>query len=259
MDKKANYKEEFSFNLNIDEAIYQNDEKFIDTLLEKRTFSKKTKRLKEEIKRNEVFTPENKEKINLSNIEEDADENKKESVKLNLGKRFKRLAEGEMQYGSKKLNLGEVKRIEDQKTQLELSFFSMRPFKVKDYQFEASSRINQEVMRGPGREKKSLSSIDKEKGLRMSSEEDEVYDEKIFRKVQSLPAVKIRKMKINEGRIVTSENTETHDEKIQDLFSKFLNNLQRESISKVKKGSVDSDIIRLFKSLQNDKSAGDKG
>jgi len=181
VEGKANFKEEFVFDLKMDEATNQNDEVFIKALIEKPFILRKRKKSGREIKRDMIFKPENQKSNEF--VEEDKGPAKtKKNDAQELSNRYERVAEGEMT---------------------------------------------------------------KEEG---------------FQKVQSSNPVTIRKVEINENNSQTQVKLETSKNNKDDLFSNFLNNLQNESISKIKKKTKsykESDIIQMFKSLQSGKSNQD--
>jgi len=182
VEGKANFKEEFVFDLKMDEAINQNDEVFIKALIQKPFILRKRKKSRREIKRDIIFKPENQ-KSNENIVEEKIPAKEKIEIDAQeLSNRYERVAEGEMT---------------------------------------------------------------KEEG---------------FQKVKSSNPVTIRKVEINENDSQSQVELETSKNNKDDLFSNFLNNLQNESISKVKrktKSYKESDIIQMFKSLQSGDSNQD--
>ncbi len=259
VEGKANFKEEFVFDLNIDEAINQNDEIFVKPSIEKRIIPRKRKKSGREIKRNIIFKPENQNILELIEEDEEPVKTKKEIVNQELANRYDRMAEGEMIYVGKKLNLGKIERMQAEKKQIELPFLNERRISIEDYQVIESSRIFQKKLRDPIKEKESLGS-DNPNDLRLSFSDGEKNKEEKFQKVQGATPVTIRRVKINEDGSQTQVEMEAPKNHKDDLFSNFLNNLQSESISKVKKKKKrykESDIIQMFKSVQTANSNKD--
>ena len=184
VEGKANFKEEFVFDLKMDEATNQNDEVFIKALIQKPFILRKRKKSRREIKRDIIFKPENQ-KSNENIVEEKIPAKEKIEIDAQeLSNRYERVVEGEMN----KENKNE------------------------------------------------------------------------FQKVQRSNPVTIRKVEINENDSQSQVELETSKNNKDDLFSNFLNNLQSESISKVKKKTKshkESDIIQMFKSLQSGNSNKD--
>ena len=184
VEGKANFKEEFVFDLKMDEATNQNDEVFIKALIQKPFILRKRKKSRREIKRDIIFKPENQ-KSNENIVEEKIPAKEKIEIDAQeLSNRYERVVEGEMN----KENKNE------------------------------------------------------------------------FQKVQRSNPVTIRKVEINENDSQSQVELETSKNNKDDLFSNFLNNLQNESISKVKrktKSYKESDIIQMFKSLQSGNSNKD--
>jgi hypothetical protein len=259
VDGKANFNEEFVFDLNIDEAINQNDEIFVQPLIAKRITSRKKKKSGSEIKRNIIFKPENQNKLGF--IEEDTEQakTKKEVVTQDLSKRYERVAEGELMYVGNILKLGKIERVQNEKKQIEFPFLNERRINIEDYQILESSRTAQQKQREPLKEEELLSN-DNTNELRLKFSDSEINKEEKFQKVQSSAPVTIRRVEINENgsqSLVEVKESKNHKD---DLFSNFLNNLQSESISKVKKKKKrfkESDIIQMFKSVQTDNSNKD--
>jgi hypothetical protein len=84
--------------------------------------------------------------------------------------------------------------------------------------------------------------------------------EEEFQKVQSSTPVTIRKVDVNKNGLQKQVEMEAPKNHKDDLFSNFLNNLQSESVSKIRKEKKrygESDIIQMFKSLQSGNSNQD--
>ena len=255
IEGKANFKEEFVFDLNINEAINQNDEIFVSPLIEKRITSRKQKKSGREIKRNIIFKPENQKSNEFIEENERPAQTKKEIDTQELSYRYERVAEGEMNYAGNRLNLGEVERVRSEKVQIELPFLNERRISIEDYQVIESSRTFQQKLRDPRKEELPNTKIPTD--LRLNFSDGEINKEEEFQKVQSSTPVTIRKVEINENGSQTHVELEAPKNHKDDLFSNFLNNLQSESISKVKKKKKrykESDIIQMFKSLQTGNS-----
>ena len=259
VEGKANYQEEFAFDLKMDEAINQNDEIFVVPLLEKRITSRMQKKSTREIKRNIIFRPENQDKPGF--IEEDKQPTitKNEIVNKEFVDRHERVAEGEMNYAGKRLILGKIERLQADKKQFELPFLNERGFRIKDYQILETSRNNQQKLRDISKEEELLSAGNSNE-LRIKFFNDELNKEEEFQKVHSSTPVTIRKVEINEDGSQSQVEMKKSKNHKDDLFSNFLNNLQSESISKIKnkkKRYKESDIIQMFKSVQSTNSKKD--
>ena len=259
VDGKVNFQEEFAFDLKMDEAINQNDEIFIMPLLETRITSSKRKKSESEIKKDIIFKPENQNKLGF--IEEDTEppNTKKEVVGQDLSNRYERVGEGEMNYAGNRLILGKIERLQAEKKQIEFPFLNERRISIEDYQILESSRTFQKKQRKPSKEEELLSN-DNTNELRLSFSDSEMKKGEKFQKVRSAVPVTIRKVEIKENGSQTQvEMNETKNHK-DDLFSNFLNNLQCEGISKIKKKKKrynESDIIQMFKSVQSANSKKD--
>jgi hypothetical protein len=182
VEGKANFKEEFVFDLKMDEAINQNDEIFVKPLIEKQITSRKRKKSGREIKGDIIFKPEKQKSSEILKEDKIPSKTRKEIDTLDLAKRYERVAEGEMN---------------------------------KDEEFQ---------------------------------------------KVQSSTPVTIRKVDVNKNGLQKQVEMEAPKNHKDDLFSNFLNNLQSESVSKIRKEKKrygESDIIQMFKSLQSGNSNQD--
>ncbi len=262
IEGKSNFKQEFVLDLNIDEAINQNDELFVKPLIEKRITSRKRKNSGKEIKRNIIFKPENQNVLGLIDEDEEPAKTKNEIVNQELANRQERVAEGEIIYAGKILNLGRIERVQAEKKPIENPFLNERRISIEDYQIIESSRSIQQKVRHPKQEEKLLST-DKPNDLRLNFSSGKMNKEEEFQKVQSSAPITIRRVEINEDGSQTQVEMEAPKNHKDQLFSNFLNNLQSESISKVKKKKKrykESDIIQMFKSVQtaNSKADGDQ-
>ena len=259
VEGKANYKEEFVFDLNIDEAINQNDEIFVKAIIEKRISSRKRNNTGREIKRNIIFKPENQNALGIIDEDEVSTKTKKERVTQELARRYERVAEGDMIYIGKRLNLGKIERVQAEKKQIELSLLNERRLSIEDYQIIESSRAFQQKLRD-SRKEEELLSTDTPNDLRLQYSDGEMNIEEEFQKVQNSAPATIRRIEINEDGSQTEVEMEATKNHKDDLFSNFLNNLQSESISKIikkKKRYKESDIIQMFKSVQTANSNKD--
>jgi len=256
VEGKANYKEEFVFDLNIDEAINQNDEIFVMPLIKKRISSRRRKKSGRENKRNIIFKPENQNELGIIDEDEVPTKTKKERATQELARRYERVAEGDMIYVGKRLNLGKIERVQAEKKQIELSLLNERRLSIEDYQIIESSRAFQQKLRD-SRKEEELISTDTPNDLRLQYSDGEMNIEEEFQKVQNSAPVTTRRVEINEDGSQTQVEMEVPKNHKDDLFSNFLNNLQSESLSKVKKKIKrykESDIIQMFKSVQTTKS-----
>ena len=167
-----------------------------------------------------------------------------------------------MIYAGKILNLGRIERVQAEKKPIENPFLKERRTSIEDYQIIESSRSIQQKVRHPMQEEK-LPSSDKPNDLRFNFSSGEMNKEEEFQKVQSSAPITIRRVETNEDGSQTQVEMEAPKNHKDQLFSNFLNNLQSESISKVKKKKKrhkESDIIQMFKSVQtaNSKADGDQ-
>jgi len=254
VDGKANFNEEFVFDLNIDDAITQNDEIFVEPLIEKRITSRQRKKSGSEIKRNIIFKPENENKLGFLEEDEQTPKTKKEDVAQDLAKRDERMADSEMIYAGHRLILGKIERIQAEKKQIEFPFLDKRRIDMKDYQILESSRTIQQKQRKPVIQEK-LINIETSNELKFNFSDAEKDKDEEFKKMKSSEPVIIRRVEISESgsqKPVEMKKSKNHRD---DLFSNFLNNLQSESSSKIKKKKKrykESDIIRMFKSVQTE-------
>ena len=259
VEGKANYKEEFVFDLNINEAINQNDEIFVKPLIEKRIASRSRKNSGREIKRNIIFKPENQNALGIIEEDKEPAKTKKEIVAQELVKRYEHLADGEMIYVGKKLNLGKIERAQAEKKQIELPFLNERRISIEDFQIIESSRAFQQKLRDPRKEEELLNTYTPN-DLRSQFSVGGMNKEEQFQKVQSFAPITTRSVKINEEGSQTQVEMEAPKNHKDDLFSNFLNNLQSESksnVKKKKKSYKESDIIQMFKLVQNANSKKD--
>jgi len=258
VEGKANFKEEFVFDLNIDEAINQNDEIFVNPIIDKRILSRKQKKSGRELKRDIIFKPENQKSNEILKEEEVLAKAKIEIDAQELSNRYERVAEGEMIYVGNRLNLGKIERARDENNQIEFTFLNERRISIEDFQVIESSRTFQHKLRDPRKEELHSAKIPTD--LKLNFSDGEMNKEEEFQKVQSPTPVTIRKVEINENGSQTQVELVTPKNHKDDLFSNFLNNLQSESISKIKKKKKrykESDIIQMFKSLQSGNSNQD--
>ena len=252
VEGKANFNEEFVFDLNIDDAITQNDEIFVKPLIKKRISSRKRKKSGSEIKRNIIFKPEDENKLGFLEEDEQTAITKKEGVTQDLAKRDDRVAEGELIYAGHRLILGKIERLQSEKKQIEFPFLDERRIGMKDYQILESSRTIQQKQRKPVVNEKLLN-IDTSNELKFNFSDPEMDKDEKFKKMKSSDPVVIRRVEISKTgsqKPVEMKKSKNHND---DLFSNFLNNLQNESASKIKKKKKrykESDIIQMFKSVQ---------
>jgi hypothetical protein len=256
VNKENNFREEFSFDMSIEDVVNQNDEKIADVLLKKRAGSKKKKKLKSQEERNLVFTPEKNFKGKYIPLPQSNIKTKKITDPKYLSRRMDRLDEGEIGYGGKILKLGALKRNRDAKKQIELSSTQERRIFIKDFQVETISRNDQQSLRiserldNDGRQDKETNEL----GLNYS--ENNVAEKDQFKKIQGAAPIVIRKIGLDEDEpnIISSLSHESENK--NEMFSGFLNNLQSESLSKSKKHKKEkeTDLIYLFKRLQENEN-----
>jgi hypothetical protein len=259
VEGKANFKEEFVFDLKMDEAINQNDEIFVKPFIEKQITSRKRKKSGREIKGDIIFKPEKQKSSEILKEDKIPSKTRKEIDTLDLAKRYERVAEGEMNYNGNRLNLGKIERVQAEKKQIEFPFVRERRISIEDYQIIESSRTFQQKLRKPIKEDVILSN-DYPNNLRLNFSSCEMNKEEEFQKVQSSTPVTIRKVDVNKNGLQKQVEMEAPKNHKDDLFSNFLNNLQSESVSKIrkeKKRYEESDIIQMFKSLQSGNSNQD--
>ena len=258
--EEANYKEEFFFDLNVKDAINQNDEIFIKPLLKKQEPIKKSSNSIEEIKRNVIFIPENMNKITDKESMNESVVIKKKTKTETFDKRDKRYTDDELKYGGKKLKLGPAERKQDKKESEELLFPIERSTKEPKRHIEDTLRDDQQKWRDRDRPEKTLFNDEIKKNLRLHWKEDERYEQKEFKKIHGTAPIQIRKVSIDEFGSEKSAEPEPPEKQGEDLFTKFLSDLRNESVSKPKKKrkkkrkGKDSDILMLFKSVKREKS-----
>ncbi len=259
VEGKANFKEEFVFDLKMDEAINQNDEIFVKPFIEKQITSRKRKKSGREIKGDIIFKPEKQKSSEILKEDKIPSKTRKEIDTLDLAKRYERVAEGEMNYNGNRLNLGKIERVQAEKKQIEFPFVRERRISIEDYQVIESSRTFQQKLRKPIKEDVLLSN-DYPNNLRLNFSSGKMNKEEKFQKVQSSTPVTIRKVDVNKNDLQKQVKMEAPKNHKDDLFSNFLNNLQSESVSKIRKEKKrygESDIIQMFKSLQSGNSNQD--
>ena len=244
----ANYKEEFCFDLNIDDVINKKDEDFIDSLLELHTSDSKKQNVVEDLKRNIIFTPEPQHKILSLRTKLESENSLSDGFLKSIETRDKR-TEDELPYGDKKLKIGQPYRKQDDEKQIEMSFQFEDNRKTKDVTNEKERRSDQKYLRIKDREDENKDENDIMSGF----SEDEDLKNGTFKKIQGSAPVKLRKMHINENGTETGMPTGNSQDQRDNLFSNFLKNLANESISsKIEEsGKSESDILKLFKSVQN--------
>jgi len=116
-------------------------------LIEKRITSKKRKKSGREIKRDIIFKPENQNLLEFIEENDKPAKTKKKIVTQELANRYERVAEGEMIYVGKRLNLGKIEKVRAEKKQNELPFSNERRISIEDYQIIESSRTFQQKLR----------------------------------------------------------------------------------------------------------------
>lgn len=250
---KSNFKEEFCYDLNISEVINQNDETFAAALLQTKEYSVDENQSKTELKRNIIFTPEQK---SLSTSSGTHVTSGVAPIKVNttiLKSRYNRFDDSVTMVGEKKLNLDEKQWEEVKNKQIEFSFEKEKRKKTLVNQTRISLRNTQQKVRINKRQEglPQKESIEVDSGI---NDRNEYLLQNIeFRKVQSLPPLKIRKVEINRSG---SEIEITKKEPRDTLFTTFLENLKSEEPAqfKVENENKNSDILKLFKLVHLSKS-----
>lgn len=260
VNEQSNFREEFCFDMSIEEVVNQNDEKIADVLLKKRAGSKKKRKLKSEEERNLVFTPEKNIKEKYIPLSSQNKKNKKIFDIQNLAVRTGRPAKGEMEYIGKVLKLGFLKRFGEGKKQLKLSFPQERRIFIKDFQVETISRTDQQSKRIYARSNNEPRKGDNTDDLGLTYSEDNAAEKEEFKKIQGAVPIVIRKIGLDEDEPKDLSVINNESEQKNELFSGFLNNLQNEGMAKSKKRrkEKETDLIYLFKRLQENENDSGK-
>ena len=249
----ANYKEEFFYDLSIREAIDQNDEVYLESLLSKKEQSKHLVRNDNDVKHDAIFIPEESKVIPVQLINKTND-----PAIIGKGKREDRLAEGSMAYGGKKLQLGKVHNFREKEKADEQLFPDENSTKNISRKTQFEIRKDQYKFRERRIVQDTLFKDEVKNDLRINLTEEEESEYKEFRKVRGIPEVKIRKVEIEEDGTEKVIEINSPGKKDDDLFTKFLRDLQSESKLKVKKQNKlkrkarESNIIQLFKSIKKE-------
>lgn len=257
---KTNFKEEFCFDMNVEDVINQSDEKIVDVLLAKRGRYKKKKKFRSEEKRSRVFAPEQEsgEKYFPPSTPVENHNHKFDVKKLAI--RQPRQVEGKMMYGNTYLNLGTLELVRDEKKQLEFDFVRDRMVQIKDYQTIKNSRENQSPIRSTGRiEERVPEKNDAELESKYAGKS--INQQVEFIKIHRSEPIKIKKIGLK-GEDEEATDDEKHESVVKDeLFNGFVNSLRNESTAKHKKQRKrkDTDLLFLFKTLQKKEDSSDEG
>lgn len=252
-EDSSNYKEEFFYDLNIKEAINQNDEIYLESVLEKNEQSKPARNNVDAVKHDAIFVPEDSKKKSDERIIQPGD-----PEIVDKDKRDHRQAEGNLAYGGKKLHLGKAQKFREENKVDEQLF--QDESSIKDIKSKTQIEIRKDQFRF--REQKPVQNTlfkDQVKNdIRINLTEDEKSEYKEFRKTRGTSEVKLRKVEFDEDGSEKINEITPQEKKSDDLFTSFLRDLQSESKLKIKKQNKlkrktrESNIIQLFKSLKKE-------
>ena len=249
----SNYKEEFFYDLNIKEAINQNDEIYLETVLEKNEQSKLATKNIDAVKHGAIFIPEDSKKRSDERIIQPDD-----PAIVDKDKRDNRQAEGNLAYGGKKLHLGVVYNFREEKKVDEQLFPNKSSIKDIKNKTQIEIRGDQFRFRKQKPVQNSLFKDQVKNDIRINLTEEEKSEYKEFRKVRGTSEVKLRKVEFDKDGSEKIIEITPPDKKSDDLFASFLRDLQSESKLKIKKQNKlkrktrESSIIQLFKSLKKE-------
>ena len=247
--KIASYQEEFLYDLNAEQAINQNDELNFKSLFPGNKRTKHIDNSIDENKRDIIFAPEKPKEIN------DHPDNKL-SYTLVPGrrKRANRFVEGNSLNAVKKLYLSGSPnyRVENKFVKR----LSLNENVVKNISRKMQSEIRNDQIKFRGNKSVDRVVFDNETKYELLSKitEDKESTNMKFRRVQSIPALDSHEVQIDEDGVVEQVESISPEIKNDDLFSKFLQDLQGEGNLKIKKKNKqkrkerESVIFQLFKS-----------
>ena len=252
----ANYTEEFFYDLKIQEATNQNDATYLESLLGKDVQTEHIFKDVDELKRSVIFAPENKIRdINKPKLKPENDSN------IFRIKRADRTAERDLTNGSKIYHLGAVHDIRIAKKSEEHLFPEENIVKESPTKTQLNARIDQFKFREQRITEKNLfdEEIKKESRINLTREEETKYNE--FRNTPDSEPIESYKIKVKEFGSEKIVETDSQNRNEDDLFTKFLKDLENESNMKVKKQNKlkrkgrESDIIQLFKSVKAEQTS----
>ena len=252
----ANYTEEFFYDLKIQEATNQNDATYLESLLGKDVQTEHIFKDVDELKRSVIFAPENKIRdINKPKLKPENDSN------IFRIKRADRTAERDLTNGSKIYHLGAVHDIRIAKKSEEHLFPEENIVKESPTKTQLNARIDQFKFREQRITEKNLfdEEIKKEPRINLTREEETKYNE--FRNTPDSEPIESYKIKVKEFGSEKIVETGSQNRNEDDLFTKFLKDLENESNMKVKKQNKlkrkgrESDIIQLFKSVKAEQTS----
>ena len=252
----ANYTEEFFYDLKIQEATNQNDATYLESLLGKDVQTEHIFKDVDELKRSVIFAPENKIRdINKPKLKPENDSN------IFRIKRADRTAERDLTNGSKIYHLGAVHDIRIAKKSEEHLFPEENIVKESPTKTQLNARIDQFKFREQRITEKNLfdEEIKKESRINLTREEETKYNE--FRNTPDSEPIESYKIKVKEFGSEKIVETGSQNRNEDDLFTKFLKDLENESNMKVKKQNKlkrkgrESDIIQLFKSVKAEQTS----
>ncbi|MEJ2494816.1 MAG: hypothetical protein P8Y79_10875, partial [Ignavibacteriaceae bacterium] len=210
----------------------------------------------DELKRSVIFAPENKIRdINKPKLKPENDSN------IFRIKRADRTAERDLTNGSKIYHLGAVHDIRIAKKSEEHLFPEENIVKESPTKTQLNARIDQFKFREQRITEKNLfdEEIKKESRINLTREEETKYNE--FRNTPDSEPIESYKIKVKEFGSEKIVETDSQNRNEDDLFTKFLKDLENESNMKVKKQNKlkrkgrESDIIQLFKSVKAEQTS----
>jgi len=251
----ANYTEEFFYDLKIQEATNQNDAAYLESLLIKDIQAEHISKNIDELKRSVIFTPENK----MQDISQPIlnPENASNIIRV---KRENKTAERDLANGSKKLHSGVIHDFRVEEKSDEQLFPDENPVKEPT----AESKLNDRMYQYKFREHRITEinlfdeEVKNEPRTNLTKEEEAKYNE--FRNSPGAEPVESHKVKIEKNGSVKAVEINPQKRNEDDLFTKFLKDLQNESKMKIKKQNKlkrkgrESDIIQLFKSVRSEQT-----
>ena len=252
----ANYTEEFLHDLKIQEATNQNDATYLESLLRKDVQAGHILKDVDELKRSVIFAPEYKMRdINKPILKPGNDSN------ISRIKRADRTVGRDVANGSKIHHLGVIHDIRIAKESEEHLFPEENIVNESPAKIQLNARIGQFKFREQRIIEKNLfdEEIKKEPRINLTREEETKYNE--FRNTPDSEPVESHKIRVKEFDSEKTVETGSQNSNEDDLFTKFLKDLENESNMKVKKQNKlkrkgrESDIIQLFKSVKAEQTS----
>ncbi len=256
---RTNFKEEFCFDMNIEEVVNQNDENVVNVLLKKIISAKKKKKFKSGKNENQVFTPEKKGEEKYVPVSTLVLKDKKTIDPEKFAKRTLRQAEGSMYYGDEIINLGPAKRLYDEVNEMQTTYSKQRWIDVKDFQVETISRNDQQSFRNVESSSDIRNENNDNDNLRSNYSDEKASEDEEFNKVKEAVPIVISKIGLD-GEEMETPKENMQKKEFDELFSGFLNSLQSEPSGKSKKHRKrkEKDLLYLFKTLHAKENNSDK-